>query len=116
VQSDEHLLTVLRYVERNALAAGLVTRAEHWRWSGLWAMLHGSDAIKSVLSLWPVERPGDWIGRVNAALSAKELKRVRESIKRGRPFGNDEWVGRTVSELNLEHTIRPEGRPRIARN
>jgi putative transposase len=30
VQSDEHLLTVLRYVERTALGAGLVTRAEDW--------------------------------------------------------------------------------------
>jgi len=29
VQSDEHLLTVSRYVERNALRAGLVARAEH---------------------------------------------------------------------------------------
>src|SRR5271166_4018901 len=28
VQSDEHLLTVLRYIERNAVGAGLVARAE----------------------------------------------------------------------------------------
>ena len=35
MQSDEHLLTLLRYVERNALGAGLVARAEQWRWSGL---------------------------------------------------------------------------------
>lgn len=36
VQTDEHLLTVCRYVERNALRAGLVRRAEDWRWSSLW--------------------------------------------------------------------------------
>jgi putative transposase len=30
VQSDEHLLTVARYVERNAVGAGLVERAEQW--------------------------------------------------------------------------------------
>jgi putative transposase len=35
VQSDEHLLSVLRYVERNALGAGLVERAEPGRWDGL---------------------------------------------------------------------------------
>ena len=34
VETDEHLLTVLRYGERNALRAGLVERAEEWRWSG----------------------------------------------------------------------------------
>ena len=31
VQSDEHLLTILRYIERNAVGTGLVALAEHWR-------------------------------------------------------------------------------------
>src|SRR5262249_23022236 len=35
VQSDEHFLTVCRYVERNALRANLVSRAEDWRWGRL---------------------------------------------------------------------------------
>src|SRR5277367_3551182 len=33
IQKDEHLLTVHRYVERNPVRAGLVGRAEDWRWS-----------------------------------------------------------------------------------
>ncbi len=33
VQEDEHFYTVARYVERNALRAGLVRRAEQWRWA-----------------------------------------------------------------------------------
>ena len=48
--------------------------------------------------------------------SAKEFGRVRVSIERGRPFGEDEWVKRTASELRLERTIRPEGRPPKPRN
>ena len=36
VQSDEHFLTVCRYVERNALRANLVKRAEDWLWNSLW--------------------------------------------------------------------------------
>jgi hypothetical protein len=32
IAADEHLLAVLRYVERNPLRAGLVVRAEEWRW------------------------------------------------------------------------------------
>jgi putative transposase len=35
IQQDEHLLTVLRYMERNPLRANLVERAEEWRWSSL---------------------------------------------------------------------------------
>src|SRR5271166_4557872 len=63
-----------------------------------------------------MERPADWTDRVNAPLSAKELGRVRVSLERGRPYGEDEWVKRTASELRLEHTIRPEGRPPKLRN
>src|ERR1700729_1396164 len=44
VQCDEHFLTVSRYVERNALAAQLVRRAQDWRWSSLWTRMHGEDA------------------------------------------------------------------------
>ena len=36
IERDEHLLTVCRYVERNALTAGAAKRAEDWRWSSLY--------------------------------------------------------------------------------
>ena len=35
VQSDEHYLTVLRYVERNPLRANMVQRSQDWEWSSL---------------------------------------------------------------------------------
>jgi putative transposase len=114
VQSDEHLLTLLRYVERNPLPAGLAKRAQLWPWGSLWSRVRGDEAIKAILSAWPVARPPNWTARVNAALSAKELARVRVSIERGRPYGGDDWVRQTVSQLRLEHTVRREGRPRKA--
>ena len=61
-------------VHRAECCGGRVGRgAEYWRWSGLWARMHGEDAIKAILSPWPVERPVDWTDRVNAPLSAKEF-------------------------------------------
>jgi putative transposase len=112
VQSDDHLLSVLRYVERNPLSAGLVEKAQMWQWGSLWARVHGEAAIKGLLSPWPVERPANWTARVNAPLTAKELGRLRVSIERGQPYGGDGWVRQTVKQLGLEHTVRPEGRPR----
>ncbi len=114
VQDDDHLLALLRYVERNPLAAGLVERAQLWRWGSLWARVHGEEAIKALLSPWPVERPANWTSRVNTPLTAQELHRVRVSIERGRPYGEDDWVSQTAKRLRLEHTIRSEGRPRNA--
>jgi putative transposase len=57
VQEGEHLHSVCRYVERNALSAGVVEHAQDWRWSSLWARREGDDSLKGLLSDWPVERP-----------------------------------------------------------
>ena len=111
VQCDEHFLTVCRYVERNALAAKLVSRAQDWRWSSLWTRMHREDAANALLSPWPVDRPTDWIGQVNQPLTARELEHIRTSLDRGRPYGSDQWTGRMVKQLGLEHSVRSEGRP-----
>ena len=111
VQSDEHLLTVARYVERNALAAGIVDRAEKWPYGSLYARLQAADPAREILAEWPVERPADWVERVNTPLGAQELKRLHLSVLRSRPFGTDAWTDRTARRLGLEHTLRPEGRP-----
>jgi len=111
IQRDENLLTVLRFVERSPLAAGLVEKAQLWRFGSLGARKEGDRAIQSLLAPWPVERPSNWTARVNAPLAQLELDRVQVSIERSRPFGSGDWVRRTTSRLGLEHTIRPEGRP-----
>src|SRR5260370_38457547 len=67
IQEDEHFLTVCRYVERNALRAGLVGRAEEWRWCSLWRRHSGSAAEASLLSPWPVACPRNWVQYVNRA-------------------------------------------------
>ncbi len=114
VQGDGHFLAVCRYVERNALRAGLVTRAEDWRWSGLYRRLMGTD--QWLVSDWPVRRPDDWIERVNQPMTNEELRAIRQSIARGRPFGTPEWTLETARQLGLEHTLRSPGRPPIARS
>ena len=115
LEDDDHLLTVLRYVERNPVRPALVARAELWRFSSLWRWLHPSDvADKPTLTPWPIERPADWLARVNRALTKKELDAIRASVLRGRPFGGDEWQKRTADQLGLGSTFRSRGRPRKA--
>jgi putative transposase len=112
VQRDEHLLTVCRYVERNALAANLVRRAEDWPWSSL-AVRHrgGSPDLHQVLADWPVDRPRNWLQLVNEPITQREVDRLKLSLSRCRPYGDDAWLARTASRLHLRHTLRPEGRP-----
>lgn len=111
VQGDDHFYQVLRYVERNALRADLVQRAEDWRWSSLWRRLRGTPEEQSLLSKWPVPLPKDWLRYVNRPQSEAELTALRRSLQRGQPYGGDRWVRRTATELGLESTFRPRGRP-----
>jgi putative transposase len=112
IQEDPHLLLVLRYVERNALRAGLVDRAEQWRWSSLGRRCRAEGL--EWLSEWPVDRPEDWTAFVNEPQSAGELAALRQSVDRGRPFGEADWQRRIVHRLDLAWTFRPRGRPRQA--
>lgn len=48
--TDDHYLSVARYVERNPVRANLVKRAELWRWNSLWRRRH-SKVVKDVPSL-----------------------------------------------------------------
>lgn len=112
IETDAHFLTVCRYVERNAVRAKLVERAEDWRWCSLWLRQFGDAEAKELLGEWPVERPKDWLWRVNRAEAKEELELVRHSVNRGQPFGSDGWVQRTVERLDLISTVRPRGRPR----
>ncbi len=113
VQDDDHFHLVCRYVERNALRAGLVDRAEDWQWGSLWRWAQKSDQDPKLLSAWPVARLPRWIDRVNAALSEQELDAVRRCAQRGTPLGDVRWVESTARRLGLESTMRPRGRPRV---
>jgi putative transposase len=114
VQEDGHFLTVARYVERNALRANRVEKAEQWQWSSLWRRQSGSPEERRILSEWPVARPSDWLARVNRPQTQAELDALHTSISRGQPFGSEEWQQRIARQLGLESSFRPRGRPRKA--
>jgi putative transposase len=117
VQDDAHLRTVGRYVERNAVRAGLAPQAQDWRWGSLWARHHADSPAAALLAPWPVKLPAlaDWTGWVNQPQSATELDALRTCIRRGRPYGSAAWVAQTAGRLALESSLRPRGRPKKAK-
>ena len=114
VQEDGHFLTVARYVERNALRAGLVGTAPDWRWSSLWRRERGSAQERGLLCEWPVGRPADWVELVNQPPAEKDLEQVRQCVAKGRPFGAEPWQRQAATALGLESTFRKPGRPKKA--
>lgn len=109
VQTEVYFLTLCRYVERNALRAGLVARAEAWPWSSLAA--RGNNCSVVPLSTWPILRPEQWVALVNGAQSNSELAPIRTSVQAGKPLGNEEWAAAILGRLG--DCRRPRrGRPR----
>jgi putative transposase len=105
IQMDSHLLTVLRYVEANPHAAGLVRRAEQWSWSSLGrsTTLDG----RQLVSPSPFQRPDNWEQIVNTRLSPESRDALRMCVRRQVPFGDPEWIRRLTDQKNLE---QPEKR------
>ena len=112
VEDDGHFLTVARYIEANALRAGVVADARRWRWCSL-AQREGGRADVP-LTPWPVDRPRHWAKIVNQAMDPDQLTQVRQSVIRGRPFGSLPWMQRMGVRLGLQSTLKPLGRPRKA--
>jgi putative transposase len=111
VETENYFYQVVRYVERNALRANLVDRAEAWPWSSL-RRAEREDPAFPILSPWPLLRPADWVQIVNQPQTEAELEVLRCCVNRGRPFGDPAWVAGTAKQMGLEWTLRPRGRPR----
>jgi putative transposase len=111
VETDAHLLTVLRYMERNPVRAGLVPRVERWRWGSCFVSRQRDHDLRPLLAPWPLTRPRNWLEQVNTPQTPDEEAAMKLHVARSRPFGSETWVARTVNSLGLEQTVRPRGRP-----
>jgi len=108
IQEDDHLLTVLRYVESNPPRAKLVAKAQDWSWSSAAKAREGLPELDP----GPAPRQAGWLRSLNESQPDAEVKQLRESIQRGRPYGDASWVKRAAGRLGLESSLRPRGRPR----
>ena len=118
IQNDEHLLTVLRYIEANPLRAEIVKRAEEYRWSSYRAHGRGEAdelldrlVLYEQLSPYAAVRQRLWAKKVHLPLEEHTLAAIRRSSATGLPYGGDGWVRSLAKKLDLDLVIRPRGRP-----
>ncbi len=112
VENDHHFLTVCRYVERNPLRAGLVSRAEDWPWSSAATRPAGT---RPALEPWPVPRPPGWLDIINESEPADSLERVQRAVSLSAPFGSVDWCNDTAQRLAWTTGRRRAGRPTSGR-
>jgi putative transposase len=91
VMDERHLMAAVRYVELNPVRAGLVRRAEEWRWSSARAHLGlTADAMLNCQPMW--DRVESYPAYLDAEGDPRAEEALRRSYSTGRPVGEDSWV------------------------
>lgn len=81
IEGDDQLLTVLRYIERNPVRAGLADSAADWRWSSVHERLGG---LGGLLAPSPVPLPMGWLDLLDTSQSPDEVEAMRQALEGAR--------------------------------
>jgi len=112
VENNEYLWTLLVYVERNPIRAKLVKSLKDWKWSSYYKRLNGIPSQKKLLATDSIIWPGNYEKLLTTSEKLEEIKTIRNSVNRGRPYGSDGWTNKILKKFGLEITERKRGRPR----
>lgn len=116
IKHDGHLLTVMKYVERNPVRSGLSKDAESWKWGSAWIRNSGNQKQQQLLSESPTPLPKNYRMWVNTEENEDVITQLRTSVNKGAPFGSDDWVHAMVDTYNMGPTLRGTGRPKGVKN
>lgn len=112
VDSENYLLAVIKYVERNAVRAKLVKNCEDWQWGSTWRRMNGTAEQKKLLAKMPADLPVDYLRWVNTSEKVDDIKMIRTSVNKSMPYGRMKWVDKMVLKYHLESSLKAPGRPR----
>jgi putative transposase len=81
-------MVAVRYVERNPVAAGLVAKAEQWRWSSARAHIRGiDDGLTDIMALG--QHVPNWRAMLDIGLEAANYdESIEKALRRGRNLGD----------------------------
>jgi putative transposase len=108
VMDEVHLFHAARDVCLNPVRAGLVKRAQDWKWSSTGAHIAGrDDGLVKVRAL--LKRYGDFAAFLESGTGeAAEFKMLRRAETTGRPLGSGEWL--EALEIQTGRVLQPQKR------
>ena len=111
-----HLWQAMAYVERNPVRTHLVAQAEKYPWSSARARLpqvpiENSSLVK--LSPWQAEYDWPrWKEALQTSIDEESFgQRLQEASRRGRPLGDEQFIGDLENRCHRRLRPRPVGRP-----
>src|SRR6266852_1906068 len=91
---EDHLWIALRYAELNPVRAGLVSKAELWRWSSAAAHCGGGEVNGALeMAMWAKRwSAASWCEYLGRGETEAEIAAIRKSTHTGRPLGTAEFL------------------------
>ncbi len=118
IESQDYLLSCMRYIEMNPVRAGMVDHPAKYRWSSYAANALGvSNAILSAqaeyvaLGRLPDARQSAYRGLFDRVVDSDELAIFRCALQTGMPLGNVKFKMEIEAALNLKVGYARRGRP-----
>ena len=108
---ERHLWSAVRYVENNPVRAGMVRRAEDYRWSSARAHCgQSADPWLSIARPFPgaMDRWADWLRQD----CEEPWSRLRVNSRTGNPSGSAEFIAKLSRLVGRPLEARPRGLPR----
>ena len=88
---EKYLLSTVRYVERNPVAARLCVNPQDWEWSSARAHLKGED--DELVSVEPmIKRVGNWTEYLSGSDYSNDTNLIKQHTRTGRPQGSTEFI------------------------
>lgn len=118
VQSDRYLLTCMRYIELNPVAAGMVDKPEQYRWSSYLSNAWGESGIVTrhdqYLSLGRDEERRRYYYRelFSSSINADDVHVIESAAKYNRPVGDIRFCEQISANYGIEFPCPSRGRPR----
>jgi putative transposase len=112
---DAHLMAAIRYVENNPVTAGMVARAEDWRWSSAASHVAGKrvagDPLTDVALLG--QHVGNWRAMLKVGLEAMDDPSTVDDIearsRTGRPLASPEWIAAAEAAMDRKLGLQRRG-------
>jgi len=112
---EAYFYAAIRYVELNPVRAGLVARAEDYRWSSARAHMEGErDGL--VVGAALLEKVGDWGAFLAKEVVAGDVRLLQRHERTGRPLGSEKFLARPGTQARpplAASEARPQTPPEL---
>ena len=112
ILDEAHVYAAVRYVENNPVRAGLVGKAEDYRWSS--AREHVDETADGIVSrrCYLVGEISNWRRYLHEKEDKEMVNEIRKGSMTGRPCGDESFIRKLERRFSRRLKALPHGRPR----